>query len=339
MEKVALVTGVSGFLGGHVALQLLASGYRVRGTVRDPAKADKVTATLRRAGADTSGLEFATLDLLADDGWAEAATGCDAVIHTASPFVTTMPRNPDDLIRPAVEGTRRAVEAALAANVRRVVLTSSIAAIVYGHPRAKRTFDERDWTDLGAPDTTAYRSSKTLAEAEAWALMDAAGRRGDLAVINPGTILGPLLDDDPGTSGAIIAQMIRGRVPAAPRMTLEWVDVRDVAAAHVAAIDGPDAGGNRHIVSGDALSLMEIAGIISETLPVYRRKLPKFQMPDWLTRLAARFDPALKDAEAELGPSKRTDKRAAERLLGRALITARDAVAATARSAVANGIA
>lgn len=339
MEKVALVTGVSGFLGGHVALQLLASGYRVRGTVRDPAKADKVTATLRRAGADISRLDFATLDLLADAGWTEAATGCDAVVHTASPFVTTMPKNPDDLIRPAVEGTRRAIEAALAANVARVVLTSSIAAIIYGHPRTKRTFDEGDWTDLGAAGTTAYRSSKTLAEAEAWALMDAAGRRGDLAVINPGTILGPLLDDDPGTSGAIVAQMIRGKVPAAPNMTLEWVDVRDVAAAHIAAIDSPDAGGNRHIVSGDALSLMEIAGIIAATLPDYRRKVPKFQMPDWLTRLAARFDPALKDAVAELGPPKRTDKRAAERLLGRPLIPTRDAVAATARSVVANGIA
>lgn len=338
MTGIVLCTGVSGFLGGHVACQLLAAGYRVRGSVRRIAQASKVKASLDRAGADSSRLEFVELELLEDQGWSEAAQGCDHVVHTASPFVLTMPKNPDDLITPAVRGTRRAVDAALKAGVRRIVLTSSIAAIVYGHKDYSRVFTDADWTDLQGPHITAYIRSKTLAEQLAWSMVQQAGRYDALAVINPGAILGPLLDDDPGTTGGLIVRMMTGGVPAAPRVVLGWVDVRDVAAAHVAAMESPDAGGRRYIVSGENLSLMEVARILATEFPDHRRKLPRLQMPDWVVRVARMFDPALRDVASEIGPPKWTDPGPADSLLGRPLRPAAEAILATADSARAMGL-
>ncbi|MDP3899425.1 MAG: NAD-dependent epimerase/dehydratase family protein, partial [Mesorhizobium sp.] len=180
MTDRVLLTGISGFLGGHVALALLDAGFAVRGSVRGLPKADKVRATLSRAGADVERLEFVALDLLDDAGWAEAARGCRYLLHTASPFVIAMPRDRDELIRPAVDGTRRAVGAALAEGVERIVLTSSIAAIVYGHEPSHRPFTDQDWSELGKPYITAYVESKTRAEQAAWALVDAASRRDSL---------------------------------------------------------------------------------------------------------------------------------------------------------------
>ena len=171
-----LLTGVSGFLGGHVALQLLQAGYTVRGSVRNLGKADKVRATLAKAGADISRLEFVALDLLSDKGWSEAMADVRYLVHTASPFVVQAPKDPEELIRPAVDGTRRAITAALGAKVERIVLTSSTAAIQYGHGDYARPLTEADWTEVASDQTGAYARSKTLAEREAWRLVDAAGR-------------------------------------------------------------------------------------------------------------------------------------------------------------------
>ncbi|RYF88076.1 MAG: NAD-dependent epimerase/dehydratase family protein, partial [Caulobacteraceae bacterium] len=206
-----LLTGISGFLGGHVALQLLDAGYAVRGSVRSLGKADKVRATMARAGADVSRLEFVALDLLSDDGWAEAARDCRYLQHTASPFVLDIPADKMELIRPAVEGTERALHAALAAGVERIVLTSSTAAIAYGHDRSRTApFTAADWTNLQGDHVPPYQESKTRAERRAWAIMDAAGRHDDLVTINPGGILGPLLDEDPGTSAALVSRLLDG---------------------------------------------------------------------------------------------------------------------------------
>lgn len=333
-----LCTGASGFLGGHVALQLLDAGYRVRGSVRDAAKGAAVRATLAGAGADLSRLELVTLDLLSDEGWFDAAKDCRYVVHTASPFVLTMPKDPLDLVRPAVEGTRRAVHAALRAGAERIVLTSSIAAIVYGHKARTRIFTEDDWADLDGPNVTAYIRSKTLAEREAWTIVENAQRRDALAVINPGGILGPLLDDDPGTTGALVVRLLRGAVPAAPGVRLEWVDVRDVAAAHVAALTQASAGGRRHIVSGNVLSLMDIARILAAEFPAYARKMPRFEMPNWMVRIAGIFDSSLRDVAPELGMHKCTDASRVEKLLGHGLISAEEAAIATARSVIELGI-
>ena len=212
MPDRVLLTGVSGFLGGHVAKALLAAGYQVRGSVRNLAKADKVRETLAKAGADVSRLEFVALDLLKDDGWDAAAEGCRFVAHTASPFVLQMPTDKMELIRPAIEGTERALNAGLKAGVERIVITSSMAAIAYGHDKNRTApFTAADWTDLEGHGVSAYVESKTRAERRAWEIMKAAGREADLAVINPSGIFGPLLDEDPGTSAQIVIRFLEGR--------------------------------------------------------------------------------------------------------------------------------
>ncbi|SEQ27384.1 Nucleoside-diphosphate-sugar epimerase [Devosia sp. YR412] len=332
MTDRVLVTGISGFLGGHVALQLLNAGYLVRGSVRSLSKADKVRDTLVKAGADTSRLEFTTLDLLKDDGWAEAMQDVRYLQHTASPFVLSVPKDPNELIRPAVEGTRRAIQAALAAKVERVVLTSSIAAIQYGHADYSRLLTEADWTNVDSSQTGAYPKSKTLAEREAWRLMDGASRHDDLAVINPAAIFGPLLDEDPGTSADVIRLLLGGKLPALPRLTMSAVDVRDVAALHVDAMTNPAAAGQRCIASVGAYSMRDLADMLRPAFPT--RRIPRAQIPNWLVDVFALFNRALRDNKHELAAPKRVDGQRGAQRLGRPLIPAADAVIATGNSLV-----
>jgi dihydroflavonol-4-reductase len=336
MPDRVLLTGVSGFLGGHVAKGLLAAGYQVRGSVRSLAKADKVRDTLTKAGADVSRLEFVALDLLKDDGWETAAQGCRFLLHTASPFVIQMPADKMDLIRPATEGTERALNAGLKAGVERIVLTSSMAAIAYGHdPSRAAPFGAADWTDLEGRGVTAYVESKTRAERRAWEIMKAAGREADLAAINPSGIFGPLLDEDPGTSAQIVIRLLNGGMPAVPRLSFAIIDVRDVAAAHVAALTAPSAGGRRFPMGEQNLSLRQCADILRRRFPAYARKLPRFELPDWFVRVYALFDRDLRDNLGELGVVRRMISSDAVALLGRPLIPAEDAIVATAESLIA----
>lgn len=339
MPDRVLLTGVSGFLGGHVALQLLNAGYSVRGSLRKLDRADKVRDTLAKAGADVSRLDFVALDLLSDAGWREAMDGCRYLVHTASPFVLKMPEDRMDLIRPAVEGTERALNAALAAGVERVVLTSSMAAIAYGHDK-KRTepFTAADWTNLDGRGVNAYVESKTRAEQRAWEIMRAAGRQDDLAVINPAGILGPLLDEDPGTSAAMVLRLLDGSVPATPRIPFVIVDVRDVAAAHVAALAAPTAGGHRFPMGESTMLMSDVAKVVRRAVPANASRMPKFSAPDWLVRLLALFDADIRGNLGELGVIKRLDSSPSVALLGRALIPADEAISATARSVVAQGL-
>ena len=339
MADRVLLTGISGFVGGHVALALLAAGYQVRGSVRNLQKADKVRATLQKAGADISRLEFVALDLEKDDGWIGAMQGVRFLQHTASPFVLQMPKDRMELIRPAVAGTERALMRALGADVERVVFTSSMAAIAYGHGKSRTApFTANDWTNLEGTGVNAYIESKTRAERRAWEIMRAEGRDGSLVSINPSAILGPLLDEDPGTSATVIQRLMNGSIPAAPRIPLALVDVRDVAAAHVAAMTAANAGGHRFPMGESTLFLNEIAAILRDAFPDRARKIPRFEIPDWLVRIYARFDSDVRSNIDELGTAKRLDSSAAMRLIDRKLIPAREAVIATVKSLIEEGL-
>jgi dihydroflavonol-4-reductase len=339
MADRVLVTGISGFLGGHVALELLKAGYLVRGSVRDLRKADKVGDTLGKAGADPSRLDFVALDLTSDAGWDEAMDGVRYLQHTASPFVTREPKDRNELIRPAVEGTRRAVGAALRGKVERIVVTSSMAAIMYGHDKARTApFTAADWTNVDGREISGYVESKTRAERAAWELVDKAGRHDDLATINPGAIFGPLLDDDPGTSVALLKRMFDGSLPAAAKIAFIVVDVRDVAAAHVAAMTADSARGKRFPMGNGTYSLMELATMLRKALPDRAGKLPRFEVPDWVVRLVGIVDADIRGNLGELGVVKRGDASDVKRLLGRDLISAEDATVASARSVIAHGL-
>jgi nucleoside-diphosphate-sugar epimerase len=337
MADKVLVTGISGFLGGHVALALLNAGYQVRGSVRDLGKADKVRATLRKASASghIEGLEFVALDLMRDDGWQQAAEGCRFLQHVASPFVVQMPTDKDELIRPAVEGTRRAINAALAAGIERIVLTSSFAAIGYGHPKDRTApFTETDWSATSGDDVTAYTESKTRAELEAWSIMEAAGRRDDLVVVNPTAIMGPLLDNDPGTSGALVLRLLNGSVPATPRLNFGIIDVRDVAQVQVKAMETQSAGGKRFIASAGNLSFKGAADALRPALPAYAGKIPRFELPDWVVRIVALFDADIRGNVNSLGKVKVIDARQGEALLGHPFITPAIATVAMGQSLI-----
>ena len=339
MPERVLVTGISGVVGSHVALALLNAGYAVRGSLRSLSRAAEVTALLERAGASTANLEFVTLDLMDDAGWDKAPRDCTFVQHIASPFELKKPKDRNDLIRPAVEGTRRALEAALSANVRRVVQTSSAAAIHYGYPPDRtEPFTAADWSRTEGPDVTAYTESKTRAELEAWSIMEAAGRRHDLVSINPTIVLGPLLGEDIGTSAIAVKRLIDGTVPAAPRIYLNLVDVRDVAALHVAAMTAPDAGGQRFIASAATMSYFELGQMLKAAFPQFASKTPRFQLPDWLVKTFAFLDADLKDSVHSVGVRRTLLTGPGEKLLGRPFIPARLAATATARSLIDYGL-
>lgn len=307
-----VLTGIGGYLGRHVALTLLGHGYDVTGTLRDLRKADGIRSALAAAGAPVERLRLVAADLMEDRGWAEAFEGAEALVHTASPFPARNPRDEAQVTGPAVEGTRRVLHAAAKAGIRRIVLTSSIAAVSYGSGRAP--FAETDWTDPDGPLATPYYRSKTLAERAAWEL--AAQERLDLTVLNPGMILGPMIGQTVGTSVGVLRSLLAGKYPALPDFAVPAVDVRDVAEAHRLALVTPASGGERLILAGRPLSMAEIAATLKAVQPERAAKVPRIVLPTWLARIASRFDPGLAMIAKELGRDARVSSAKAERLLG-----------------------
>jgi dihydroflavonol-4-reductase len=338
MTDTVLVTGVSGFIGGHITAELLRRGYAVRGSVRSPARAAEVRAAMAEAGADDTLLEVVQLDLLSDEGWAEATAGCRFVLHVASPFVTTKPKDPEHLIRPAVQGTTRAIDAALNAGVERVVVTSSLAAVQYAPARRDHLFTASDWTPLDRRGLGTYTVSKVRAERAAWDIADRRGVRDRLAVINPGAVIGPLLSDDPGTSVSAIQQIMAGALPMVPDLRLPWVHVRDVADAHIEAMTSETAGATRTIVATDPSSLIDVAAVLRERLPEASGKIPRRAMTTWLTWVASVFEPQLRDNRWLIGSAQRFDHDPAEALLARPLHSIPDTIEETGRSLAERGL-
>lgn len=337
--SMVLVTGGSGFVGTHCILQLLAAGHQVRTTLRSLAREGEVHRMLREGGAEPDGrLSFFVADLEKDAGWAEAVAGCEYVLHVASPFPRTVPKNEDELILPAREGTLRVLRAARQAGVKRVVLTSSFAAIGYGHPPQAAPFNETDWTDPAGEDVLPYAKSKTLAERAAW---DFIAREGglELSVVNPVGIFGPVLGPDYATSILLVQKLMDGELPGCPRVWFGAVDVRDVADLHLRAMTHPAARGERFLaVSGDFPSVVELARMLKERMGAAARRVPTRQLPDWLIRLAALWDPAVRQILPELGKKKNATSEKARRLLGWTPRSREDAIAATAESLVRLGL-
>ena len=337
-----LVTGGSGFIGAHCILQLLAAGHAVRTTVRSRAREADVRAMLRGAdaGADADDrLTFAEADLLADAGWAEAAAGCDYVLHVASPFPAAAPKHADELIVPARDGALRALRAARDAGAKRVVQTSSFAAIGYGHTERREPFDETTWTNLAGDGISAYVQSKTISERAAWDFIAKEGGALELAVVNPVGVFGPVLGKDISTSIQIVQRMLNGQVPGAPKIAFGVVDVRDVADLHVRAMADPAAKGERFLaVAGDFISVLDVATILRRELGARGRRAPRFELPNFLVRGAGLVDRTIRQVAPELGKRKTATNAKARRLLGWSPRTNRECILATANRLHAHGL-
>lgn len=339
MSKV-LVTGGSGFVGSHVILQLLAAGHEVRTTVRNLSREAEVRATLAAAGADAGNrLSFFAADLEKGLGWAEAAAGCDYVHHVASPFPPAQPKDERELIRPAREGTVRVLRAARDAGVKRIVVTSSFAAVGYGQGQRDTPYTEADWTDPDGPAVQPYMKSKTLAERAAWDFIAREGNGMELAVVNPVGIFGPALNGDLSTSIFLVKTMIEGKMPGTPRLYLGVVDVRDVADLHLRAMTDPAAAGERFLaVSGEAMSFHQMAMVLRERLGPAAAKVPKRELPDWLIRLLAIVNPLAREAVPRLGIKASASNEKARRLLGWTPRSREDAIVASGESVIAPGL-
>lgn len=305
-----LITGISGYIAKHTAAAFLSAGYDVRGSVRTMTKSDEVRMALASESADR--LSFTELDLMNDDGWPEALEGVDLMVHMASPFPLGAPKTESDLIRPAVDGTRRALEAAHHAGVRRVILTSSVVAISGSTPR-NDPFTESDWTDVDHPSVNAYGKSKTLAERAAWEITQSTPEL-ELTTINPSFVVGAPLGTRYATSLELVKRILRAGDPALPRLRFSCVDVGDVAKAHLRAAERPEAIGRRFIVSSDAFWFSEMAELLQQAFPA--RKIVTRTAPNIAIKFLGVFDREVKQLVPLLGRQDSFDASRAKDLLG-----------------------
>lgn len=331
--ELVLLTGVSGFIAKHVALKLLNAGYSVRGTLRRLDRADEVRTALAPYLTEHAGeLTFVQTDLESDAGWAEAMAGVSALVHTASPFPIAQPKDPAQVIRPAVEGTERVLKAAAAAGVTRVVLTSSTVAVL-NETKPGTLQDEADWCDVHLPTTTPYAKSKTLAERAAWEIAKARGLK--LTTINPGLVLGPPLDEHYGSSLGLIERFLKGKDPMLPPMGLPVVDVRDVAEMHVRALQRPQTEGRRYLASSGSMAFADMGRTLKAAYPT--RRIPTREAPAFLLQAVALFDPSVKSILPKLGHLERVSNARAVKEMGMEFIAPKAALLAAADWLVKHG--
>ncbi|HEX5893190.1 MAG TPA: NAD-dependent epimerase/dehydratase family protein [Solirubrobacterales bacterium] len=335
--KSVLVTGGSGYLGGWCIVGLLERGYDVRSTVRDPAREQQVRISVASQVDPGDRLTVLTADLTRDEGWADAVAGCDYVLHVASPFPPKQPKDPDELIVPAREGTFRVLRAALDAGVKRVVVTSSIAAIRLAKGAEMRALDEGDWTDPDADGLTPYVRSKAIAERAAWDLARARGAEERVAVTNPGAIIGPVLNDDLSYSLETVRRMLAG-IPGVPKLGFNLVDVRDVVELELAAMTSPAAGGERFIAVTKFLWMGEIGRILKARLGPAASKVPTRTIPNLMVRGMALFDPGIRSVVSGLGKRVDLSSEKARSTLGWSPRPIEDTIAETAESLIRHGV-
>lgn len=333
-----LVTGGTGFIAGWCILALLEAGNDVRTTVRDLTREPGLRALLHGAvDFDDARLELVRADLGSDDGWTEAVTGCEFVLHVASPTLRTAPESEEAMVNAARDGVVRVLRAARDAGVRRVVLTSALGAIAYGHARRRAPFTEEDWTNVEA-DIAPYQRSKTLAERAAWRFMEEGGGL-ELAVVNPAAVIGPMLGPDDPPSLRAISNMLAGEVPVCPPFGTSWVDVRDVADLHLRAMADPAAAGERWLAAaGRGLRMVEVARILRQRLGDRAAKVPRREVPLLLARAMSYVNPQLRALRPQLGRDFNATGAKAERLLGWRPRQIEDTIAETAESLLRHGV-
>jgi len=339
MAGLVLVTGATGYVGKWTVLELLRRGYSVRGTLRSLSRSSEVTDTLARElgqGAFER-LELVEADLLDDKGWAEAMRGVETVMHIATVIRGDEPKDQSLVVRPALEGTQRVFRFANAAGIKRIIMTSSIATVGYGHGQTsgRRVYDETYFTNLdGMRWTWAYCVGKTRAEQFAWGFAREHGIA--LTTIHPGAIIGPALDEHASISLGMVSGLLAGRVPALPSNGFSIIDVRDVAELHVAALEKPETAGQRYLATSDYTPFPKVADILREAYPDWNITIKR--VPDWIIKLVARFGGPARQIINDIGNEKIFDGSKAEALLGRKLISARDAILATAESVIRLGL-
>ena len=337
-EKV-LLTGISGWIAKHTAIELLNSGYEVLGTIRNKDLINQTEETIKKY-APIEKLSFVELDLLKDDGWNKAAIGCKYIMHIASPFPFKVSNNRESLLPVAVDGTMRVLKAGLSANVEQFIVTSSIVAMFRKPNRTNPySFGEKDWTDenwiQGVSD---YFLSKTKAERIAWEFMESKGLKNKMTTINPGGVFGDALDKKGSTSIEYVRQFLKGKFPAAPKWGVLISDVRDVAKSHVACIGNKKVGGRRLIVGKEVKKLIELSQIMSDALPEYAKKLPKKELPNFMVKLISYLDSSAKTMIPDLEIVMQPQSSYAEELLGMKFKSAKGAITDAARSVVKLGL-
>ena len=336
MSERVLVTGITGYIGSHVAAKLIEKGYQVRGTVRNKAKGRRVLDAMAMMGIDVSNVELVEAELGSDEGWSDAVQDCRFIQHIASPLPLESPADREALVPEARAGAQRVLENGFSDGAERIVMTSSVAAMINQPGRGKtKTYGEKDWSDPDWKRLAAYPVSKTRAELSAWAYVKAQGLQDKLVTINPGMVLGPDPFDNGGASLGAVRDMMNGDFPAVPKIAFPIVDVRDVASLHVAAMTGRKTGGRRLIAAGETVSFITIAEILRDAYP--KAKLPKMEAPNFILRLLALVDDRIKGVAVDIGHWPEMDAAYVTGLTGVVPRPAKETILATGRDLIENG--